>query len=213
MRALKLSTRTGVNAALTSRRTRVWSGGSVCAIPTAKFSWSAARSVSQPGIRSMTRVTRSALEKRRVSRTVVSMSSARVSSQHPHGSTQWTGDSSRKRRKIGYGSVMNAGDAIRSSRVSVTAATSGSLAVAVTRGRQLESHAAEEPLADVEQVFELLDGRGFRRVRAQHDGHHLVAHVDGDDTEPLARRGTPGLVAGAEDGDVGADEAATGCER
>ena len=89
-----------MNAELTRPRTRVWSGGSVWAMPTAKFSWSAANApVSQPGIRSITRVTRSALEKRRVSRIVVSMSSARVSSQQPQRSTQWTGDSSRKPRE------------------------------------------------------------------------------------------------------------------
>ena len=41
--------------------------------------------------------------------------------------------------------------------------------------------------------------RRLRPVRAQHDGHDLVADVDGDEPEPLARRHTPDLIAGAED--------------
>ena len=80
----RLSTRRGVKPALTRPRTRVWSGGSVWAIPTAKFSCSAAsRACSKPGVLSITRVTRSELLKRRVSRIVASMSAERVRSQQP----------------------------------------------------------------------------------------------------------------------------------
>jgi len=93
--------RRGVKAALTRPRTRVWSGGSRWAMPTAKFSWSANSRSCQPGIRSMTLVTRSALEKRRVSLTVTSMSSARLSSQQPHAGTHRTGASERRRARTG----------------------------------------------------------------------------------------------------------------
>ena len=44
-----------------------------------------------------------------MSRMDVSMSVARVTSQQPQGSTQWTGEAARKRAKTGYGSARKAG--------------------------------------------------------------------------------------------------------
>ncbi len=75
-----------------------------------------------------------------------------------------------------------------------------------------EPHAAEELLADCQQVLQLLDRRCLRPVRAQHDGHDLAADVDRDEPEPFTRRRAPDLIAGAEDRDVRADQTTTGGE-
>ena len=75
-----------------------------------------------------------------------------------------------------------------------------------------QPHAVEETLAHAQEVLELLDRRRLRPVRADDDGHDLVADLERHEPEALARRRTPDLIAGAEDRDVRADQTAAGRE-
>ena len=125
------SIRRGVNAALTRPRTRVWSGGSRCAMPD--------REVLVEGREQALLEARRPLDRQRHPAgggEALGVADGRLdvggTGDQPAapGSTQWTGEAARKRAKTGYGSARKAG--VPRSASSPAAARSAARSVPIT---------------------------------------------------------------------------------